>query len=189
MTIKQRLIALLYPLVRNFKPGKRLAVGALQNDEGVVPAVPFHQLQAVKPDGSLFDFGMLQGKKTLIVNTASDCGFTPQYKELEELYKRSDNKLEILGFPSNDFAGQEPGSDEEIASFCQVNYGVSFPLFRKDSVLDPKFQVVYKWLKDKDLNGWNSQPPAWNFYKYLIDEKGVLQAVYGPEVSPLKINL
>ncbi len=123
----------------------------------------------------------------LIVNLASLCGFTPQYEELQKLYEQAEN-LVILGFPANNFGTQEPGSDEEISNFCKVNYGVTFPLFKKDDVKGNEKQPVYQWLSDKNKNGWNDIEPKWNFYKYLIDEKGNLDKVFSSSVSPMDIN-
>lgn len=189
MTFKQRLMTLFYPLIKKLVPGKNGLTGKLENIEAAIPSMPFYGLTATKTDGTLFSFNELKGKKVIIVNTATDCGFTPQYKELEQLYKTMKQDVAILAFPSNDFRGQEPGSDEEIAKFCKVNYGVSFPLFKKDSVLNPEFQGVYNWLADKNKNGWNELAPTWNFCKYLIDENGNLEAVYGPQISPLDMRL
>ena len=126
--------------------------------------------------------------KILIVNTASDCGYTPQYTDLEKLYKEYKDKLIILGFPANDFGEQEKGSNEEIASFCQINYGVTFPLMQKSTVIKSAAQnEVFKWLSDKNKNGWNEQEPTWNFCKYLVDENGILVNVYNSSVSPYEL--
>jgi len=122
----------------------------------------------------------------LIVNTASNCGYTNQYQELQKLYDQYKEKLIVLAFPSNDFKEQEKGNDEEIAAFCQVNFGVSFPLAKKTVVVKaPDQNKVYEWLTRKELNGWNDQQPTWNFSKYLIDEKGQLSHYFDPAVSPL----
>jgi glutathione peroxidase len=136
-------------------------------------------------DGEVIDFSKYKGKKVLIVNTASECGYTPQYAELEELNKKYGNKVVILGFPANNFGGQEPGSNKEIASFCQKNYGVSFQLFEKVDVLGDDACDLYKWLSTKELNGWNSQAPKWNFNKYLIDENGQLVKYFPSSVKPM----
>ena len=136
-------------------------------------------------DGQEIDFSKYKGKKVLIVNTASECGYTPQYAELEELNKKYGDKLVILGFPANNFGGQEPGNNKDIASFCQKNYGVSFQLFEKVSVTGTDACELYKWLSTKELNGWNSQAPKWNFNKYLIDEKGQLVKYFPSSVKPM----
>ena len=122
----------------------------------------------------------------LLVNTASDCGYTGQYDELQKLYEEYQNKLIVIGFPANDFKEQEKGSDEEIAQFCKINYGVTFPLIKKSSVIKGNSQnEVYQWLSNKNLNGWNDQQPTWNFSKYLINEEGALTNYFAPFISPL----
>ncbi len=136
-------------------------------------------------DGKEIDFHQYQGKKILIVNTASECGYTPQYEELQYLHEKHGNKVTVLGFPANNFGSQEPGSNENIAAFCTKNYGVTFQLFAKSSVLPPDQNPLYKWLTEPDLNGWNSEAPNWNFCKYLIDEKGELLKFYSSGIKPL----
>lgn len=136
-------------------------------------------------DGSDIDLAKYKGKKVLIVNTASQCGYTPQYKELQELYEKYGDKLVILGFPANNFGSQEPGSNEEIEKFCTENYNVTFPMFEKISVLGDDMHSVYKWLTSRNLNGWNEQQPKWNFNKYLLDEEGNLLKYYSSAVKPM----
>jgi len=137
-------------------------------------------------DGGKIDFAKYKGKKILIVNTASMCGNTPQYEGLEKLYKKYHNKLVIVGFPANNFGAQEPGSNEEIKSFCTKQYAVTFPMAAKISVKGADIHPLYKWLleesKAKDM-----QPTevTWNFQKYLIDEKGNLEAVFSPKTQPM----
>ena len=156
-----------------------------QNAHGAQSIVPFHSLEATLNSKQPFHFSQLKGKKVLLVNVASNCGYTPQYTELEALYQQSKEKLVILGFPANDFKEQEPGSDEEIAGFCKVNFGVTFPLFQKQSVLNTAGNRVYQWLTEPAANGWNNQKPTWNFCKYLVDENGNLVAFFPAAVSPL----
>lgn len=128
----------------------------------------------------------LQGKKILLVNTASNCGYTGQYSELQQLSEQYADKLAVIGFPANDFKEQEKDGDDAIAQFCQVNFGVQFPLARKSSVVKGLQQnAVFAWLSNKQQNGWNDQAPSWNFSKYLIDESGTLTHYFGPAVSPL----
>ena len=135
--------------------------------------------------GKEFDFASLKGKKILIVNTASKCGLTKQYKELEQLYKDyKGSGLEIVGFPANNFGGQEPGTDAEIASFCSKNYGVSFLMMSKISVVGGNMHPVYQFLTQKTKNGLQDSEVGWNFQKYLINEKGELEKVVSPQVSP-----
>lgn len=136
-------------------------------------------------DGKVIDFSKYKGKKLLIVNTASKCGYTYQYEDLEKLHEQYGSKVEVLGFPSNDFGGQEPGSHQEIQTFCQKNYGVTFQLFEKVKVKGPDKHPLYQWLSSKTKNGWNDQEPTWNFCKYLINEKGELVKFYASGVKPL----
>jgi glutathione peroxidase len=136
-------------------------------------------------DGTEYDYTQLKGKKVLIVNTASECGYTPQYDDLEKLYQAYKDKLIILGFPANNFGGQEPGTNEEIKEFCKSKYNVTYPMFEKISVLGDDMAPIYKWLTSKDLNGWNDQQPKWNFNKYLIDEDGNLVKYYSSAVKPM----
>jgi glutathione peroxidase len=136
-------------------------------------------------NGDPIDFNQYRGKKLLIVNTASECGFTPQYEDLQELNEKYGDKVTILGFPANNFGGQEPGTNEEIASFCKVNYGVTFQIFEKISVVGKDQAPLFEWLSNKEKNGWNNQAPKWNFSKYLINEKGELVKFYGSAVKPM----
>ncbi|MGV3642351.1 MAG: glutathione peroxidase [Adhaeribacter sp.] len=133
-------------------------------------------------DIALADF---KGRKMLLVNVASECGFTPQYKELQELYDKYGDKVVVLGFPANDFGGQEPGSHEEIAQFCERNYGVKFPVFEKIAVTGPDTHPLYQYLSDKARNGVTDAKPTWNFCKYLIDEKGKVMGFFPSKVSPM----
>jgi len=136
-------------------------------------------------EGKTFDFSTLKGKKIMVVNTASKCGLTPQYEKLEEIYKKYKNKnFVIVGFPANDFMSQEPGSDKEIATFCQKNYGVTFPMMSKISVKGSDMHPVYKFLTEKSKNGLEDNKVEWNFQKYLIDENGYLVKVISPRVQP-----
>lgn len=136
-------------------------------------------------DGSTIDFSAFKGKKILIVNTASKCGFTPQYEALEKLYKQYKDKLVVIGFPANNFMFQEPGSNQEIQSFCQRNYGVSFPMAAKISVKGKQMHPIYTFLTQKKHNGYSDNSVKWNFQKYLLNEKGQLVAVYSPNTDPL----
>ncbi len=150
----------------------------------------FYKLSATLNNGEQLDFLSLRGKKVLIVNTASKCGFTNQYADLEKLSERYKDKLVIIAFPANDFANQENGSDEEISEFCKVNYGVTFPIAKKAGVIkNEDQQLVFKWLTDKNMNGWNDQAPEWNFNKYLISENGDLLRYFESSVAPLDEQL
>lgn len=157
------------------------------NDTKMKPIVSFYNLAATANNGELISFEKYRGKKVLLVNLASQCGFTPQYGELEKLHQLYNDKVTLLGFPSNDFGKQEPGTDEDIAKFCKINFGVTFQLFHKDHVKGKDKQPVYQWLTSADKNGWNNEEPTWNFCKYLINEEGYLDKVFSSSVSPLSI--
>jgi glutathione peroxidase len=137
--------------------------------------------------GDKFNLADLKGKKVMVVNTASKCGLTPQYEKLETLYKTygSENNFVIIGFPANNFMNQEPGSDEEIATFCQENYGVSFPMMSKISVKGDDIHPLYQWLTDESKNGVMDSEVKWNFQKYLIDENGKLVNYFAPRHDPM----
>ena len=161
---------------------------------------PMHPTETAAAPGTVYDYTVktidgkdvklskYKGKKILIVNTASKCGFTPQYKELEELSKKYAGKVTVLGFPSNSF-NQELASNEEVSSFCEKNYGVTFPLFSTVAVKGDDATPLYKFLADKDKNGAVSDAPSWNFCKYLVDEKGHVVAFYPSKVKPLSDEL
>lgn len=135
--------------------------------------------------GKEFDFASLKGKKILVVNTASECGLTPQYKDLESIYEKyKDKDFVIIGFPANNFGSQEPGSNEEIAKFCQMNYGVTFPMMSKISVKGSDKAPIYEFLTQKSKNGLQDSEVEWNFQKYLINEQGKLIKVLSPRVLP-----
>jgi len=135
--------------------------------------------------GEIFDFSSLKGKKIMVVNTASKCGLTPQYKELQAIYEKYKTQdFVIIGFPSNDFLWQEPGSSEEIATFCKVNYGVSFPMMEKIKVKGSKKNDVYTFLTKKSKNGLKDSKVKWNFQKYLINRRGQLEMVIAPKTKP-----
>ena len=140
--------------------------------------------------GNEFDFASLKGKKILIVNTASKCGLTPQYKDLEAIYKKYKEKnFVIIGFPANNFASQEPGTSKEISEFCQLNYGVTFPMMEKVSVKGDAMCEVYQFLTQKSKNGLQDSEVEWNFQKYLINEKGELEKVIAPRVLPTDASI
>ena len=144
-----------------------------------------YQFKVTDLYGKEFDFSTLKGKKLLIVNTASECGLTPQYKDLEAIYRKyKDKNFVIIGFPANNFGSQEPGSNEQIAKFCQMNYGVTFPMMSKISVKGKDIHEVYQFLTQKDKNGLQDSQVEWNFQKYLINEEGELIKVLSPRVLP-----
>lgn len=136
-------------------------------------------------DGKNFDFSTLKGKKVLIVNTASNCAFTSQYKKLQALYEEYGGEyFEIIGFPCNDFGKQEPGSNEEINSFCEKNYGVTFQMMEKITVKGDDIHPLYKWMTSKEENGAVNTSVKWNFQKFLVDEKGQVVDYAFPTTSP-----
>ena len=135
--------------------------------------------------GGTIDFAKYKGKKILIVNTASQCGNTPQYSDLEAMSKKYAGKLVIVGFPANNFGAQEPGSDKEISEFCTKNYSVTFPMASKISVKGDDMAPIYHWLTEKKYNNLKDSEVKWNFQKYLIDEKGNLVAVFDPRTKPM----
>lgn len=145
-----------------------------------------YQFKVKDLSGKDFDFASLKGEKILIVNTASKCGLTPQYKDLQTLYDQyKNNNFVIVGFPANNFMSQEPGDDKEIAAFCEQNYGVTFPMMSKISVKGKDMHVVYQFLTEKSKNGLQDSKVEWNFQKYLLNEKGELEKIISPKTNPL----
>jgi glutathione peroxidase len=141
----------------------------------------FYDFKVKTLEGNDFDLSSLKGKKVMVVNTASFCGNTPQYKDLEEVYENYRDVLVIIGFPANNFGSQEPGSADEIRKFCTEHYGVTFPLMQKISVKGDNMDPLYKWLTRKKENGVMDSEVTWNFQKYLIDESGKLVDVVNPK--------
>jgi glutathione peroxidase len=185
MTLRQKIAKSLYPLIMRLT--KKTDKGLHRISPGqAVPAQSFYGLAALRNNGQPLDLGQFKNKKVLLVNTASNCGFTRQFEELQQLHEQCRDSLVILGFPANDFKEQEKGSDADIAQFCQVNFGVTFPLMQKSQVVKgPGQHPVYQWLTDASRNGWNDHQPDWNFSKYLVDSQGRLSHYFGPAVSPL----
>ena len=139
------------------------------------PTTSIHQFKAKSIDGELIDFSAFKGKKLLIVNTASECGFTPQFKQLEIIFEKyKDKNFTIIGFPCNQFGSQDPGNNSEIKAFCTRNYGVTFLMMEKVDVKGDSICEIYKWLTHKELNGVESSSVKWNFQKYMVDENGFL---------------
>jgi glutathione peroxidase len=186
MTFRQKILKALYPVTmfgnRVIKQNNEI----LYNQNKNHPLTSFYSLKAVENSGKGLHFSEFKNHNVLIVNTASDCGYTAQYKELERLKEKFGKELIIIGFPSNDFGGQERSNDEQIAGFCRSNYRISFPIAKKSVVVKDKNQnEVFRWLSDAKLNGWNSKQPGWNFSKYFINKDGVLLYYFGSSVSPL----
>ena len=145
----------------------------------------FHDFKVNTIDGQPFDLSTLKGKKVLVVNTASKCGYTPQYEQLEAIYKKyGGDKFTIIGFPANNFMSQEPGTNEEIKQFCTLNYGVTFQMMAKISVKGKDIDPLYKWLTTKEENGVMDAPVKWNFQKFMIDENGKLAGMVPPGEKP-----
>ena len=145
----------------------------------------FHDFSAETISGETLDLSAFKGKKILVVNTASKCGNTPQYAQLEELNKEyGGENFMIIGFPANNFMGQEPGTNEEIKEFCEINYGVTFQMMAKISVKGKDMHPIYQWLTQKDQNGVEDSKVSWNFQKYMIDEDGKLVGHVSPKTSP-----
>jgi glutathione peroxidase len=182
MTLRQLILKHIYPFLVNKKNEK----GILYAPETAKANENFYNLNATLNNGSTFSFETLRGKKVIIVNTASNCGYTAQYAELEAIYQQYKESVYILAFPSNNFKAQETGTDQAIASFCTINYGIHFLLMQKTVVIPHTDQhTVYQWLCSAQKNGWNNQPPKWNFCKYIVDETGCLKAFVPQQISPL----
>ncbi len=147
-------------------------------------AQSIHGFKVKSIDGGQIDFSKFKGKKIMVVNTASKCGYTPQYELLQKIYSQYKDKLVIIGFPCNQFGGQEPGSNEEIVEFCQKNYGVNFPLADKVDVKGGTQAPIYQWLTQKTKNGVLDATIGWNFNKFLLDESGKMLAYFPSNVKP-----
>jgi glutathione peroxidase len=146
----------------------------------------FHEFEALDIHGNLISMKKFSGKKILVVNTASQCGYTNQYALLQELYDQfGGEEIEILAFPCNQFGGQEPGSSEEIATFCSSEFGVTFPLFEKVNVIGANAHPIFKWLQSKEQNGKADFKITWNFWKFLVNENGELVNGYGSATLPV----
>lgn len=185
MTGRQKILKAVYPLFIWWSNKQGKGVKKL-HAENTVPAVSFYSLKDTLINGAAFDFANLKGKKVMLVNTASDCGYTGQYDDLQKLSEQYRDKLVVIGFPANDFKEQEKGSDKEIAEFCRLNFGVTFPLMKKSVVVKKRGQnPVFQWLTDSSKNGWSNQQPSWNFCKYIVDENGRLTNYFGSAVEPL----
>ena len=183
MTYRQKVLKAAYPVIMWFS--KLTGKNAKELSSDKQPLVSFYTLKGTLNDGTVLDFATLKGKKVVLVNTASECGYTDQYETLQKLSEQYKDKLVVLGFPANDFKEQEKGTDEQIAAFCKKNYGVTFPLMQKSIVVkSPQQNSVYQWLTEEGKNGWNNKVPSWNFTKYIVNEQGVLTNYFGPSISP-----
>jgi glutathione peroxidase len=186
MTLRQIFLKSIYPLwmFYNKLAGRRSKI--LKNKNPLPPPQSFYNLSIFLNDGTKLSFDSLKGKKILLVNTASDCGYTNQYHDLQQLFEERKDHLIVVGFPANDFKEQEKGNDKEIAEFCKKNFGVNFPLAAKSTVTRGDHQnPVFSWLTDKTKNGWTNKQPSWNFCKWLVSEQGILTHYFDPSISPL----
>ena len=184
MTFRQKLLKVFYPALMWISKGK--SKNAVLSKDHSAPAIPFYSLSTILNNGKTMNFEILRGKKVLLVNTASDCGYTNQYEDLQKLSEQYKDHLLVIGFPANDFKEQEKGNDAAIAEFCKLNFGVTFPLASKSTVIKGTQQnPVFKWLSDASKNGWSNTAPSWNFSKYLVNGEGVLTNYFEPAVSPL----
>jgi glutathione peroxidase len=190
MTYRQSILKAIYPLI--MLPGKLFgsAKAIQKNTANKLPLTSFYDLELELNNGTKIRMDQFKGKKILLANTASDCGYTGQYEALEQLHKQYGNKLVVIGFPANDFKDQEKKDDAAIAEFCKINYGVSFLLAKKSSVIKGAEQnPLFAWLSHAEQNGWCNQQPVWNFSKYLVNETGVLTHFFAQTVSPLDAAL
>lgn len=184
LTIRQKILKMVYPFfMRLSKKEDKQMIRHMVHQE---PFTPVYPLSVTLNNGTTLSLQELKGRKILFVNTASDCGYTNQYEDLQKLYEQYQDKLTIIAFPANDFKHQEKGNDETIAQFCKVNFGVAFPIAKKSKVIKGADQnEVFQWLTQKERNGWNNEQPVWNFTKYLVNEEGMLTHVFHPAISPL----
>ena len=180
MTLRKAEFLFLIPILSTFFFGYQF----IQHKSKPTAAMSFYDFSMNAIDGTEISMESFKGKHVLLVNVASKCGYTPQYEDLQLLHEKHGDKVAILGFPANNFGGQEPGSNQQIESFCQKNYGVSFQMFEKISVVGSDQHPLYKWLSTKDENGWNDKAPSWNFCKYLIGPEGELINFFPSSVSP-----
>jgi len=185
MTVRQRILKAIYPLIMlkgKLFPSK---LDLQKNTLNVAPLSSIYDLDVVLNNGSVVSLNKYRGQKLVIINTASDCGYTGQYDELENVFTEYKGKAMMLAFPANDFKNQETADDSAIAQFCRMNFGISFPIAQKTSVVKGSLQhPIFQWLSSKEANGWCSQAPIWNFCKYVINEEGVLTHFFSHNISP-----
>lgn len=184
MTLRQKLLKRIYPLIMKFsQKGEKGRV--MLKPTAISAIVRSGDLKINLSNGEILHLKDLNGKKVLLVNTASDCGYTGQFEELQHVQNLYKDSLVILGFPANDFLEQEKGEDSTILNFCQVNYSVTFPIAKKSVIIKKANQnLIFEWLSNPAKNGWNDQAPVWNFSKYLLSETGELLGYFGPAISP-----
>ena len=188
MTYRQKVLKAIYPALMWVT--KLTAKKTKELSSNKQPPVSFYSLKGVLNNGDTLDFSSLKGKKVMLVNTASNCGYTNQYADLQKLSDEYKDKIVVIGFPANDFKEQEKGTDTEISEFCKKNYGVTFPLMQKSIVVKSPLQNnIYQWLTEEEKNGWNNKVPSWNFTKYIVNENGVLTNYFESSVSPISSDI
>lgn len=186
MSTRQNILKSFYPTLTGITRFFGVNSRVLLAEEKASPVMSVYDIPFETISGENSSLALYKGKKIIVVNTASDCGYTGQYEELQQLFSKANGEVMIVGFPANDFKEQEKGSNAEIANFCKKNYGVEFPIAMKASVVKGKAQhPLFAWLSDPQKNGWNKEAPAWNFSKYIINEEGKLMGYFDPGVSPL----
>lgn len=185
MTTTQQIKKAIYPFLKSVGKLIGLKRNMQLNKNDKDPLTSIYRLKADTNRGQSIHFDQYRGKYLLIANTASHCGYTAQYSELQALQNKFAGKLNVVAFPANDFGGQEPGTDDEIANFCAINFGVTFPLMMKSDVLGEHKNPIFAWLTEPAQNGWNKQEPNWNFCKYLITPDGKLLGIFESAISPL----
>lgn len=185
MTPRQRILKAIYPLIMlkgKLFPSK---LDIQKNTLQAQPSTSIYDLELVLNNGTTIALSKYKGQKLVIVNTASDCGYTGQYDELESVFTEYKGKVTMLAFPANDFKNQETATNDTIAQFCRMNYGISFPIAQKDNVVKGSLQhPIFQWLSSREKNGWCNQAPIWNFCKYIINEEGILTHFFSQNVSP-----
>lgn len=185
MTPRQRILKAIYPLIMlkgKLFPSK---LDIQKNTLQAQPSTSIYDLQLVLNNGTTIALSKYKGQKLVIVNTASDCGYTGQYDELESVFTEYKGKVTMLAFPANDFKNQETATNDTIAQFCRMNYGISFPIAQKANVVKGSLQhPIFQWLSSREKNGWCNQAPIWNFCKYIINEEGILTHFFSQNVSP-----
>jgi glutathione peroxidase len=186
MTVRQKILKSVYPFWMFYARLKGKHVMSVRNRAEWESPSSLYDLSFTGADGKEYQLNAFRGKKILFVNTASDCVYTAQYAQLQELHEELGDKVTVIAFPSNEFKNQEKEDNRNIVAFCAVNYGVKFLIAAKSIVRRRGGQhAVFQWLTQAQKNGWNDRQPVWNFSKYLVNEKGVLVGVFGPTITPM----